>query len=172
MRYGALSAILVAMVFLEIDVAQFLSAFHVSPNLLVVAVVCFGLLFGVRIGLGAGVVAGLLIDLYFGHFVGMTVLSLGLAGMLAGLIEGKVFKENPFLPPLACALGSVINDLVQMLSMSTLGMSFSFASQFTHSIIPAAIYNGILGLIMYRLLLRQYHHLNPDPRRTVVVRRF
>lgn len=171
MRYWVLTGILVAAFLLQSVVANYLRFFGVSPDLLLVVVVSYGLLFGWEVGLVAAIIGGLLYDLTFGWYVGAHVLALSVVGVIAGLVEEKVFKDNILLAPSAGFVGTVVGQLIVWVIMWMFGRPVTLWESLRQPILPAALYNMILCTLVYGRIYKYYLYLKPDPRGTIVLRR-
>lgn len=171
MRYWWLTLILVVAYLLQSVVSNYLSLGGVTPDFLLAFVATYGLLFGWNIGLGAGVLGGLLLDLSAGRFIGVHVLSLGVVGLVTGLVETRIFKENVFLAPTGGFIGSVINQVIVMACLWLFGWQVSLFESLRSTILPAAVYDMVLTMLVYGRVYKYYRYLRPDPRGTIVLRR-
>lgn len=173
MKYWVLTGFLVVAYLLQQSVAPTYLAFNgITPDILLVLVVSYGLLFGWEVGLAAGVIGGLLTDLTAGRFIGLHILSLGLVGLIAGLVEEKVFKDNFLLAPIGGFLGSVVSQTVVMGCLWFYGWQVSFAGSLRTTILPGAVYDMLLAILVYGRIYKYYLYLRPDPRGTIVLRRY
>lgn len=164
MRYWALLAILGLAFLLETTVSGFLSIQGVHPNLLLGTVVSLGLLFGPEVGLLSGALAGLLLDVEFGRYVGLQLLTLALPGLLVGLAEQRVIKESLLLPLVAGLVASLLSQGLTVLIMAFFGWQAPVLTTLRTSVLPAAVYNAIVTLLIYGRIYRLYKYLRPDPR--------
>lgn len=166
-----LVAIVVLAFLLQSVVSTYLAIGGVMPDLLLVLVVSYGLLFGWPVGLGAGVLAGLLLDLTAARFIGIHVLSLGTVGLIAGLVEEQVFKDNFLLAPTAGLVGSIVNQAIVMTCLWLYGWRFAPVDSLRSIILPAALYDMVLCVLVYGRIYKYYLYLRPDPRGTIILRR-
>lgn len=165
MRFWPLLGILAGAVLLQTTLAPYLTVRGLIPDLLLAVVVTYGLLFGLEAGLFAGMGAGLLLDVAGGRLVGLSVLSLGVAGLLAGVVEQRVYKDNLLLPVIAGFLASVGRELITALVLITISAwEFSLWERLWQLILPGALYNALICVIIYFRILRHYHYFRPDPR--------
>lgn len=168
MRYWLVAVLVLVTFVLQVTVAGFAAIADMAPNLLLALSVSMGLLFGWEVGGGVGLAGGLLIDLTLGRYVGLQGLALGLTGLLAGLMEASVVKDNPALPTLAGALGSLISRCL------VFGVLLLFRNAavvgFAGSLVVGTIYNAVICALLYPLLYRRTGLLHPTPR-TFVGRR-
>lgn len=171
MRYWVLAGILLVAYLIQSVVAIYLSIGGITPDILLVIVVIFGLLFGWEIGLAAGVLGGLLSDLTASRFIGLHALALGTVGLISGLVEEKVFKENLLLAPIAGFAASIVKQGIIMTTLWLFGWKFTPLDSFRQTILPAALYDMVLAAVVYGQIYRYYLYLKPDPRGTIELRR-
>lgn len=171
MRYWILAAIGLVGFLLESVLGAYLAIGGARPSPLLEITVALGMLFGWRIGLGTGIIGGLLLDLTAGRLIGLHLLSLGLVGLLVGLLEEKVFKENWFLAGLVGAGGSILAHIVNYICLAALGWRVDPIPTLVGAILPSALYNGLLTMLIYSQIYRYYQYLRPNPRGTIVLRR-
>lgn len=171
MRYGVLAAIGMVGFLIQSVLGSYLSIGGAIPSPLLEITVALGLLFGWRIGLGTGLIGGLLLDLTAGRLIGLHLLSLGVVGLLVGLLEEKIFKENWFLAGLAGFGGSILAHCLNYLCLAVLGWRVDFVQTFVGAILPSALYNALLTMLVYSQIYRYYQYLRPNPRGTIVLRR-
>lgn len=164
MRHWALLGILSLALLLQTTVVPYLEVFGLVPDVLLAAVVTFGLLFGPEAGLSAGMGIGLMLDLVGGRFIGLSVLTLGVAGLLAGQVEKRVFKDNWLLPLSAGFLGTLVKEGLTMLILLAFNWRIPVLEALREQILPAALYNALVTLVVYFRILRHYRYLRPDPR--------
>lgn len=171
MRYWILTGILLLAYLIQSVVAMYLAVGNISPDIVLIVVISYGLLFGWEVGLVAGIVSGLLIDLTFSRYIGLHVLSLGLIGLSAGLVEENVFKDNLLLAPIAGFVGSLASHAILMLVLGLYGWKFDLVESVRTTIVPSALYDMVIAMVVYGRIYKYYVYLRPDPRGTIVLRR-
>lgn len=171
MRYWVLAGILLLAFLVQSVLGPFLAIRGISPNIVLVVIVAYGLLFGWQVGLAGGVVGGLLLDLTASTYVGIHVLALGTVGLLVGLAEERVFKDNVLLAAVGGLVGSLISQTVVMIVLWVFGRQFSLLGSLRDTFLPAAFYDMLLCTLIYHRIYKYYRYLRPDPRGTIVLRR-
>lgn len=166
-----LAGLLLTAFLVQSVLGPFLAIGGVTPNVVLVMVIVFGLLFGWEVGMGAGIVGGLLIDLTIGLVIGSHLLALGLVGLVVGQVEERVFKDNLFLAALGGAVGSLVGQVVSMLCIALFRRSFALF-ELWDTVLPAALYDIVLCVLIYGWVYKYYRYLRPDPRGTIVLRRY
>ena len=145
---------LVAAALLQVAVAPHLAIGGVVPNLLLLVVVTLALVEGPQAGASAGFAAGLVYDLLGSGPIGPAALVLVVIGHLAGLVHSNMFAEGWRLPVTVVFLASLVAELAYAGVLAVLGTGSPFWSSFTNVILPAAVYNGTLALLIYPVLAR------------------
>lgn len=164
MRYWALLGILGLAFLLQTTMAGFLAIRGVQPDLALATVVSLGLLFGPEVGLLGGALVGLLLDVVFGRFVGLHLLTRGGVGLLIGLAEQRVFKESLLLPLMAGFVSSLLSEGATMLILAFFGWRMPVFEQLRTAVLPGALYNAVITLLIYTRIYKHYRYLRPDPR--------
>lgn len=171
MRYWVLTGIMVLAFLLQSVVSSYLAIGGITPDFLLAVVVTYGLLFGWEVGLAGGVLGGLLIDSISGFFIGIHVLSYGVVGLAAGLVEDRVFKDNLLLAPVGGLAASMVSLAIEAVCFWLYGREVDPIGALRMTILPAALYNMVLTILVYSRIYKYYTRLRPDPRGTIVIRR-
>jgi len=122
-----------------------------KPDLLLMAVVFFGLFLGPGAGFESGFIAGLLKDIFALDFLWINAAILGMAGFLAGAVNTQFFKESKRADFLFASLFTLFSMSLHYLIVSFLSrsMALNFTDFFMTSAIPAAIYTGLVSIPVY-----------------------
>lgn len=171
MRYWVLTGLLIVAFLLQSVVSNYLAISGITPDFLLAIVVTYGLLFGWEVGLAGGVIGGLLIDLIAGRFIGLHVLTYGVVGLVAGMVEGRVFKDNILLAPIGGLTGSIVSQTIIVFCFWFFGLELSPIGVLRSTMLPAALYDMVLTILVYGRIYKYYLYLRPDPRGTIVIRR-
>jgi rod shape-determining protein MreD len=166
-----LTGLLILAFLMQSVVSTYLSISGITPDFLLAIVVSYGLLFGWEVGLAGGVIGGLLIDLIAGRYIGLHVLAYGTVGVVAGLVEGRVFKDNILLAPIGGFTGSIVSQVIIVFCFWFFGLELSPLGVLRLTMLPAALYDMVLTILVYGRIYKYYLYLRPDPRGTIVIRR-
>ncbi len=120
-----------------------------KPDLLLVMVIVTALLKGPKIGIVAGFFAGTLQDVFLGVLLGILTITKMAIGGMAGLVEGQIFKENYFLPPVIVFVFTLIHGGLTILISENLLFNIHIISFFKREILPEAFFNGLIAFIIY-----------------------
>lgn len=153
-RFLPTVAALVIAGFLQAGLAPYMAIGGVVPNFMLLVVVTLALVEGPRAGASVGFAAGLMFELLGTGPVGPMVLVLTLAGYFAGLMHEKMFAEGWLLPLTVLAIVSLGAELAYWLILSIMGLSGPFWLTFGVKMLPAAVYNTALALLVYPWLAR------------------
>ncbi len=150
----AAAAILGALL-LQAGLAPYLAIGGVTPNFMLLVVVTLALTTGPTEGCIAGFAGGLLFDLLGTGPVGPMALVLAVVGYLAGLMHEQMFAEGWLLPLTVMGVAALSTELAYGLLLSIMGSSeVSFWSALFTTMLPSAIYNTVLALLVYPWLAR------------------
>ena len=129
-----------------------LSLGGIKPDLALALIYIIGLLTGPREAALAGMAIGLVQDIGTASLIGFSGLTRGLIGLSAGLLGRRVLdltspSNSIFLAVFSLLEGITIAFLLQMFYESV-----PFFSLIAGRILPQAIYTGVLGAVLLRLI--------------------
>lgn len=128
--------------------------FGVKPDLLLILVVIIALIRGRKYGSGFGFIAGSLQDLFLGGFFGVFTFIKTFIGIVVGLIEGNFFKEQYIISTLVIFVATIVNETLLILLSENLLFTVNYWIVLCNLILPEAILNGLIGLIIYPIIYR------------------
>jgi len=149
----AAASILVAGL-LQAGLAPYMAIGGVVPNFLLVVVVTLALVEGPTAGAVAGFAGGLIFDLLGAGPVGPMVLVLTITGYMAGLLHENMFAEGWLLPLTVLAIASLASTIAYGLTLDLLNAGEPFIVTFFTKMLPEALYDTALGLLVYPWLAR------------------
>ena len=143
--------ILVLAVLVQLTVLNYIKILGSKPDLVLIAVVFFGLFSGAETGLEAGVFGGIMCDLFSLDFFGINALVLGLTGITAGFLSAKVFKESKktgFLLVFFLTIFSMwLHYTVAMILARS--SSLTFSEYFFKSVLFSAFYTAAVSVPIF-----------------------
>jgi rod shape-determining protein MreD len=139
---------------LQVSVVPYLSIFGVVPNLLFLVVVALALVEGPEAGCIAGFVAGLIFDLLGSSVVGPYALVLCVVGYVAGMLQANMFAEGWLLPVTVVFVAGLGSELAHGLILVVLDVGVPFWTALLRIMIPGALYNTALAVLLFPLLAR------------------
>jgi rod shape-determining protein MreD len=150
---------LLAAVILQTSIVPYLAILGVVPNVLFLVVVTLALTEGPVAGSAAGFVAGLLIDLLGTGAVGPSALVLSVVGYGVGMLQANMFAEGWLLPVTAVLIAGLVTEVSHGVVLAILQPTGSFWRMLFTVMIPGALYNTALAVLVYPWLARL---LRPD----------
>lgn len=145
---------------------QYFDIGGVVPNTTLIMVVIVSLLRGKYQGAAVGLVAGLMQDIFFSTTIGINALIYLLIGYVVGLLDDKVFKESSFLPLVTIILSTITYNAMYYLFMMFSSVDVSVTSVIRNLIVKETIYNSIVCILVYLLILRFFNR----PRKSYTVK--
>ena len=139
---------------LKVGLAPYLAVGGVVPNLMLHVVVTFALVEGPMVGCAVGFASGLIFDLLGSGPVGPMIFVLTITGYLAGLMHANMFAEGWLLPITVLAIASLGSEIAYGLIMDMFGAGGPFLAMFVTKILPGAVYDTALALLVYPWLAR------------------
>lgn len=132
-----------------------LSLGGIKPDLGLAALYCIGLLTGPGEAALAGMALGLIQDLGSAGLIGFTGLTRGLIGLLAGVLGRRVLDlASPSNIVFIAGFGVAEGIFIALFLQAFRGDVPFFGMLFTH-MLPAALYTGVLGYLLLRLVTRK-----------------
>lgn len=127
---------------------------HVTPDLVLIMTISYGLLKGPDEGLIFGLCAGLFVDLIAGGLIGVKTISKMAAGFVAGFMEKNIFKDNLLVPVIAVFIGTLFFESFNVIMHIAFKGNFYFFNAFITRIIPLAFINALIAPVIYHFFLR------------------
>ena len=92
----------------QVTFLNFISIFGITPNLVIILIVCISLLEGKVHGAVVGFFTGLCIDAVIGPVLGIQALLGMLLGLALGSINNRFFKENIFVMAICTFISTIL----------------------------------------------------------------
>lgn len=157
MKTFVISGLVLLNVILEATLFQFLRIANVKPDFVIILIIAYAIIEGGAYSTIIGLASGLLIDIMFGRTLGVNAFSYMITGYIMGQAHDNVFKDS-ILPPALFNFAAVLiyqhlYFFIMYLTGNLLHEGFSYTSVLLRMIIPQAVYNAVLGAIIYRYYL-------------------
>ncbi|HHJ98375.1 MAG TPA: rod shape-determining protein MreD [Actinobacteria bacterium] len=153
-RWWTTAGALLGALVLQVMIAPHIAVFGISPNLLLLVVITLAFVEGPSEGATAGFVAGLLLDLLSTGPIGAWALVMSVTGYLSGSLKENLFAEGWLAPVTVGIVAALTADLVYLLVVSVLGVGPAFGSAIVRLVLPRAVYNAVLVMLVYPWLAR------------------
>lgn len=147
--------VMILALFIHLTMLDHIKVFGARPDLILIAVVFFGLFSGPERGLEAGVLGGLLCDIFSLDFFGINALVLGIAGFVAGALSTAVFKESKKTQGLVVFFFTIFSMWLHFMLVSFLSRTFNltFSEYFLRSVLPSSLYTAIVAIPIFVKLI-------------------
>lgn len=153
-RAWTTALVILGAILLQVGVAPYIAIGGVVPNFLLLATISLALVEGPTYGAISGFACGLAFDLLSTAPVGPMTLVLSATGFIAGLLEANVFAEGWLLPLTVLAIASLATELAYGIVLDVLGQGGPFFPSLIRIVLPGAIYDTALALLIYPWLAR------------------
>lgn len=139
---------------LQTTLMQSVSIYGVIPNLLIAFTIVTAVLRGSTEGAAVGFFSGLFLDMQFGELLGFHAL-LGLyLGLAAGTISKRIYRENLMIVVFFTFVYSIAYEAVVYLVSNIMNPDIRIIYAFTSVILPEAIYNCAVSILIFPLVLK------------------
>ena len=152
MRYYLFIPALFLLAVLQSSALCWLLPFPVRPDLMLLAVLSWGMIAGAHQALLWGLVGGLMVDLLSGAPLGLTIIALVPVALTALLRDYSVLESNILAALLGAFIGSVLFYLAGMIVLQSTGTSLPWGQTLLHVLLPATILNSALVPAAYVVL--------------------
>lgn len=158
MKTFVISGLVLLNVMFEATLFQFLRIAEVKPDFVITMIIAYAILEGGAYSAVIGLASGLIIDIFYGKVFGVNAFSYMITGYIMGQAHENVFKDSFFPPALFNFAAVLIYQHLYLLLMYLTGNLLNEGLPYTYMllrfILPQAIYNTVLGTILYRYYLR------------------
>ncbi len=138
--------------------ATWLAALHIppqiTPDIVLIMTISYGLLRGPDQGLLFGLGAGFFVDLLSGGIIGVSALSKMIAGFSAGFMEKNIFKDNFLVPALAVFIGAFFCESFNIIMFTAFKANIDIWYNLLIIILPLALLNALLAPLIYHFMLK------------------
>jgi rod shape-determining protein MreD len=132
-----------------------LSIGGIKPDLALALLYVIGLLTGPLEAALAGIAIGLVQDIGSASFIGFSGLTRGVIGFSAGLLGRRVLDLTSRSNSIFLAAFSVLEGIVIAFFLQMFYGSVPFLSLTAGRILPQALYTGLLGAVLLKLVVRK-----------------
>lgn len=137
----------------QVSLLPVLRVAGVYPNLPLVVIVVWALLRGARSAVVWALIVGLWLDLLSGRAFGGYMLGMVAVAYVAGLGSKTVYSAGLLLALAMVAAATIVQNAIQMALLGLSGGTLSLPETFIRLVLPEIVYNGVVLLIVYPVLL-------------------
>lgn len=153
-RHWTTAGALLAAVILQVMLAPHLSVAGTVPSIPLLVVITIAFLEGSATGATVGFAAGLALDLLGTGPVGSWALVLTVAGYVSGMLQQNVFAAGWLQPVTVAAIAGLLAETVYLVVLIVLGVGPGFLESIVSVVLPRAVYNTLLVMLVYPWLAR------------------
>lgn len=122
----------------------------ITPNLLLILTMSFGLMRGRREGMLVGFFSGFLVDSFFSSVLGPYMLLYMIIGYINGFFHRNYIVEDVLLPLIIIIIDDIIFNFFVYIFSFLLKNRLEFGLFFTRIIIPEMLTTSLLTIIIYK----------------------
>jgi rod shape-determining protein MreD len=153
--------LLLSATLLQSTLAPYVEISGVHPDLVLVLVIGWVILRGLEEGLWWALIGGLSLDFFSGTPFGVFTLAMIVVALVAALFHGRVFGSSIILPlSLTFPLSLLFNGLA-LLILNLLGRPIAWSNAFYDILLPVAIFNTMVMVLVFPLLYLLNRLLTP-----------
>lgn len=153
--------LLVVLAIIQTTLLADIRFFDGRPDIVLLAIIGWGLAGGNRQAMVWGLIGGLLLDSFSGLPFGSNAISFILIAFLVSLYAGRIWEANLFMPLGITLFASLMYHTIALGWLFVLGRDIDFQFAYTRVILPSTILNVALILPIAQLLLGLYRRLYP-----------
>lgn len=158
-RIIALAMLIIINFSLQSTVFGFHDIHSITPNLLLILTMSFGLMRGRREGLFVGFFSGFLMDAFFSEILGPYMLIYMLIGYVNGFFHKNYMIEDVLLPLIVIVIDDFIFNFVIYIIFFFLHNQLEFGLYFQKIFMPEMLCTALLTIIIYKLYVIINRHL-------------
>ena len=152
-RVITLGILIILCFVIQTSLFPFIEIAGVSPNLLLILTVSFGLMRGRKEGMYVGLVCGFFYDLYFGYAIGPYMLIFMIIGYCNGFLHKLYLAEDVLLPLVIMLFDDLVFNFITYIIFFLLRNRLSLSTYFVQIILPEMIYTALLTLIIFKFFV-------------------
>ncbi|HEX8919740.1 MAG TPA: rod shape-determining protein MreD, partial [Chloroflexota bacterium] len=123
----------------------------VIPGIMLVVIVNWGILRGTDEGMLWALLGGLCLDVFTSWPFGTNTVALVIVASVVSLGQGTFMRTHVLLPPVTVFAATVLFYLIALFILASTQHSVDFLQALQTAVIPAALYNGALNVLIFPL---------------------
>ncbi|MGI6360954.1 MAG: rod shape-determining protein MreD [Bacillota bacterium] len=121
----------------------------IAPNLLIFFVVFYAIYRDPPQAVLIAVIIGLIEDLMIGRYIGLSIISYAAVAFAISYFKVRFYHENLLSPIIVIFTGSLVAGFLYVLLSQLVGLSLPFGATFGLQVLPQALYNAAITLLIY-----------------------
>ncbi len=131
----------------------------ISPNLMLILTMSFGLMRGRKEGMLVGFFCGFLADCFFSNIIGPYMLLYMLIGYVNGFFHKNYMIEDVLLPLIVIIIDEIVFNFVIYVLFFFLRNKLDFSTYLVRIILPETLCTVLLTIILYKIYVFINRHL-------------
>ncbi len=152
-RIITLGILIIISFVLQSALFPFIEVAGVTPNLLLILTVSFGLMRGRKEGMLVGFFCGLLYDLFFGYAIGPYMLIYMVIGYCNGFFHRFYLVEDVLLPIIIIVADDFIFNFATYVVFFVMRNRLNFSKYIKDIMLPDMIYTALLTLVVFKFFV-------------------
>lgn len=141
---------------------------NITPNLMLILTMSFGLMRGRKEGMLVGFFCGFLTDCYFSSALGPFMFLYMIIGYTNGFFHKNYIIEDVLLPLIIVIIDDIIFNTMIFLISFLLQNRLDFGIYFKHIILPEALCTALLTIVIYKIYVSVNKQLKRMARKTKI----
>jgi rod shape-determining protein MreD len=150
-RVITLALLIIINFVLQSTVFGYHSAHSITPNLLLILTMSFGIMRGRREGMLVGFFSGLLVDVFFNTLIGPYMLLYMVIGYVNGFFHQNFMLEDVLFPLIVVIVDDYVFNTCVYVFAYMLKNRLEYGSYFVKIILPEMLATALLTIIIYKL---------------------
>jgi len=142
---------------LQVMIAPHLAIFGIVPSFPLLVVITLSFFQDSTKSASCWLFAGLLLDLLGTGPVGAWALVFTVCAYVGGLLRENIFAEGWLAPATIAVITALVADALYLIILTVLGVGPAFWASLLKVVLPRAVYNAVLLIIVYPWLGRFLH---------------
>jgi len=160
------SLVLYVVLILQSTVVNYFEIFGVKPNIVLVFIICVAMIRGGNEAAIVGLVAGLLQDILSAKTLGGYAFLGFLVGAILGGYNKRFYRENIFMSVVFTFITTIVYESLTLISVIFKGQYIEFLGIFRDGIIREAVYNLVICIPLFILVLKISRFLEKNEKET------
>lgn len=152
------------LVILQTSLVGHFSLYGTLPDIVLIAVVNWGILRGPDEGMLWGLVGGLCVDVFTGWPIGTSTVAMVVVASLVSLGGGTFIRTHALLPLGTVFVATILYYLVAMFILESTHHPVQWVEGLRSAVVPVALYNAVLNIPGFWLSRRLEARIYPVPR--------
>lgn len=152
MRTFIIGLVSILLISIESTLLKGIQIRNITPNIILIFVVTYGILRGSKAGGKVGLFVGLVQDVLFFDVVGFYALIYFYMGFLAGYFNKDFYKENYVLPLVLIAAADILFGFTVYILTYLFRGRLNISYYIYNIILPEMVYTMVISLFIYKLI--------------------